>query len=629
MTEVPPQGSYLARRCPQKVQLDVLHPCEPLPTSSFISMLGDEGRDFEADVFGLLAGVVPAVVVVDESLPRSAREAATVAAMDDGVPLVIGGRLPVDRMALRAGEPDLLVRSDAFALSAAAGGYLPVDVKHHKTLDRRTKVDAVSAISSELGTLFLGPSEPDSEMQARWRWPDLLQLAHYQRMLEASGRACGFGRWAGIVGREERLVWYDLDLPLWHPTAYIEDPPERLLSTMEVYDLEFAHRLSVIDASLAHLTDPTSPLLAAPIAVPDCDGCGWQDWCFEKMEASGDISLLPGMTVEKRFKYLAHGVTTLRELASLDSRTARLIAAGVDLRHLADNARDVDPATSVTDLLSKRPQQAERLVAEGIVTAADVALIDPLTASFGEAGLGDLPHQIDNARARIGSSPAYRRRGVDQVVVPRADIEVDVDMENVNGGCYLWGTLLDVRSAAGPESSRFIPFFSWDPDITVGEIEAFLGFWKWFSDLRTEAARRGVTFRAYCYSQGAENGQLRRLAARCGLEDEVDEFIRSEQWVDLLPIVRDQLITGLPSMGLKTVAPLAGFSWRGDDAGGDSAMVRYLEATTDAEPSLRSEARQWILEYNEDDVRATAALREWLDRHASILPSIEAGTSLP
>ena len=98
MTEVPPQGSYLARRCPQTVQLDVLHPCEPLPTSSFISMLGDEGRDFEADIFELLAGVVPDAVVIDESLPRSAREAATVAAMDDGVPL--GDRRPV------AGRPD-------------------------------------------------------------------------------------------------------------------------------------------------------------------------------------------------------------------------------------------------------------------------------------------------------------------------------------------------------------------------------------------------------------------------------------------------------------------------------------------------------------------------------------------
>ena len=65
----------------------------------------------------------------------------------------------------------------------------------------------------------------------------------------------------GILGREERVVWYDLDPPLWHPNAYIEDPPERLLSTMEVYELEFAHRLSVIDAVTHSLdgSDVTPP----------------------------------------------------------------------------------------------------------------------------------------------------------------------------------------------------------------------------------------------------------------------------------------------------------------------------------------------------------------------------------
>ncbi len=623
MSDVPLQGAYTARRCPQALQLDVLRPCEPLPTSSFVSMLGVEGRDFEADIFGLLAGAVPGTVVIDGSLPRSAREAATVTAMDDGVPLVLGGRLPVDRMALRVGEPDVLVRADAVSPRVPAGGYLPVDVKHHKTLVVKTKDTVAGAITSELGTLFGGPSDPDAEMAAWWRWSDLLQLAHYQRLLEACGRASLLGRWAGIIGREARIVWYDLDLPLWHPSEYVEDPPPQELSTMEVYELEFGHRLSVIDASLAHLADPDSPLLAEPIAVSECDGCGWHDWCYEQMESSGDISLLPGMSIGKRFKYLAGGVTTLHELASLDARTARLIADGVDLQHLADETRHVDPATSVTLLLARRPKQAERLVAEGITTAADVALIDPLTAAFADAGLGDLPQQIDNARARIGPSTAYRRRGFDRVLVPRADIEVDVDMENVTEGCYLWGTLLNVRGAAGPESSTFVPFVSWNPDIGVGEIEAFLGFWEWFSELRTEADRRGVTFRAYCYSQGAENGQLRRLAAHCGVGQQVEDFIRSEQWVDLLPIVRDQLITGLPSMGLKTVAPLTGFSWRGDDVGGDLAMVRYVEAISDGDPSLRAEAKRWILEYNEDDVRATAALREWLDQRASLLPSIE------
>ena len=623
MSEVPPQGSYMAKRCPNRLQLDVLRPCEPLPISSFISMLGDEGRDFEADVFELLAKAIPDAVVIDESLPRNVREAATVDALDRGVPLVIGGRLPVDRMALRAGEPDLLLRSDAFTPRAAAGGYLPVDVKHHKTLERKTKEDAVGAMTSELEALFFGPSEPDAELVARWRRDDLLQLAHYQRMLEASGRAAPLRRWAGIVGREGRVVWYDLDVPLWHPTGYIEDPPPQELSTMEMYDLEFDYRLTVIDASLAHLSDPTSPLLAEPIAVSDCDTCRWHDWCFQQMESSGDISLLPGMSVEKRFKYLARGVTTLRELASLDTRTARLISAGVDLQHLAELALDADAATPVTVLLAGRPKQAEGLLVEGFATAADVARIDPRTTAFRDAGLRDLPQQIDNARARVGPAPAYRRRGVDRVVVPRADIEVDVDMENVSEGCYLWGTLLNVRDTSGAIASDYVPFSSWNPDTGVGEIEAFRGFWGWFSEIRNEAARTGITFRAYCYSQSAENGQLRRLAERCGLEGDVEEFIRSEQWVDLLPIVRDQLITGLPSMGLKTVAPLTGFSWREEEVGGVLAMVRYVEATLDDDALLRAAARQWILDYNEDDVRATAALRDWLDQNASLFPSIE------
>jgi len=340
MSETPPQGAYLAKLCPQAVQLDVLHPCEPLPRSPFMAMLGEGGRDFEACVFEVLAAAIPAAVVIDESLPRSEREAATVDAMERAVPLVIGGRLPVDRLGLRVGEPDLLVRSDALAQSATCEGYLPVDVKHHKTLDVRTKEDAADAITSELGTLFLGPSDADRELEACWRWADLLQLAHYQRLLEACGQASQLGRWGGIVGREERVVWYDLDLPIWHPTGYIADPPDRLLSTVEVYDLEFAHRLSVIDASLAHLSDQASPLLAEPIAVPECGECGWRDWCFEQMETSGDLSLLPGMTIGKRREYHARGVTTLQELASLDSATARLVAAGVDLEHLGEKARD-------------------------------------------------------------------------------------------------------------------------------------------------------------------------------------------------------------------------------------------------------------------------------------------------
>jgi predicted RecB family nuclease len=128
---------------------------------------------------------------------------------------------------------------------------------------------------------------------------------------------------------------------------------------------------------------------------------------------------------------------------------------------------------------------------------------------------------------------------------------------------------------------------------------------------------RAITFRAYCYNQGAENRYLRSQGEAVGLLDEVEAFIRSDCWVDLLQTFRDQLITGHGN-GLKAVAPIAGFEWSADDAGGEDSMVYYDRATGEGCEA----ARAWLLEYNEEDVRATAALREWLA--SAEVPSVEA-----
>ena len=65
-------------------------------------------------------------------------------------------------------------------------------------------------------------------------------------------------------------------------------------------------------------------------------------------------------------------------------------------------------------------------------------------------------------------------------------------MENVANGCYLWGTLtVDYTVAALPQP-EFVPFVSWDPDTERGEIEAFLSFWWWLTEMRSTAAVTGV-----------------------------------------------------------------------------------------------------------------------------------------
>ena len=64
------------------------------------------------------------------------------------------------------------------------------------------------------------------------------------------------------------------------------------------------------------------------------------------------------------------------------------------------------------------------------------------------------------------------RRG--DVNVPRADVEVDVDMEAyLDQGAYLWGAWYD---------GEYVPFVTWEPLGGRAEAENFAAFWRWLMD---------------------------------------------------------------------------------------------------------------------------------------------------
>ena len=100
---------------------------------------------------------------------------------------------------------------------------------------------------------------------------------------------------------------------------------------------------------------------------------------------------------------------------------------------------------------------------------------------------------------------------------------------------------------------------------------------------------------------------------------DVEAFIASEEWVDMLQVFDSQLITGRSS-GLKVVAPIAGFTWSVDDPGGGESMLRYDQAVGATSPEERQEARDWLLRYNRDDVEATRELRAWME--VADIPSV-------
>lgn len=228
-----------------------------------------------------------------------------------------------------------------------------------------------------------------------------------------------------------------------------------------------------------------------------------------------------------------------------------------------------------------------------------------------EADAGD-PSVI--AKAWRKGIPLVRRG---EVTAPYADVEVDVDMEAyLDQGAYLWGLF---------DGANYQGFATWEAVGGKAEAENFARFWAALMDIRAQALEAGKSFAAHCYSAHGENHWLllsaKRFSDHPGVPslEEVKAFIASDQWVDMFVPVRKQLL-GAEGLGLKIVARAAGYEWEEDFDGEQSVAARRI-AVSGSNEAEKIQARKQLLQYNEDDTRATAAVRLWLRKGAPGAPT--------
>ena len=546
---------YDAKRCARRIHNEWDPSIEKVEweVPASLQMRFDAGIAFEATVFGEIKDSLDASRWIDLSDVRGKANAvaATVKAMEDGIEVILGGWLPDDVGGGRTGRPDVLLR---FGEHDGLPAYVPGDVKGHKTTAVRAKGTLTFSLLEEPAEQIM---QPGRAPEATARFDDYLQLAHYWRMLEAIHRTPTDGSPVGfIIGTDNLLdlaasgrvlTWLKLDAPLFQTYSRSKGTAKR--TALERYDHEQGFRLKVAEAAVAG-----EEALVQPIFTDECDSCPWYDYC--RTISGPDVAsaeIRSGrLSVREWHALTSVGVTTVDDLADLDVNNDTFQGA-----YLPEVSNIKDPLRRLADAVRRAR-----------MTRAGVTL---------------------------------ERETTGQIAVPRADIEIDFDIEwDTEDYVYLWGALVTRAN----EAPTYHPVVAWEALDDSSAVGLAYEFADWLRAEIAAADQSGKSLLVYHYSH-PEPAYLNRLLG----DENVADLTR--RFVDLLPIIRQHYF-GRHGLGIKKVAPAFGFGWRDDDPGGLQSQLWLIDARSAEDEASRLVGRRRILAYNEDDVRATAAIRNGL-----------------
>lgn len=274
-----------------------------------------------------------------------------------------------------------------------------------------------------------------------------------------------------------------------------------------------------------------------------------------------------------------------------------------------DEWRDAD---SLVFVAGARRADRDALASSGISTMAALA-----TSTRGPDGVDPDRFAKLAGQARLQVATREQADGSTPVFEPLADApgwadlpepdegDIFLDFEGhpfwspERGLFFLFGLIQ--RVSADPEDWEFVEFWAHDHDEEAAATAALIDH---------IVARRAQYpgMHVYHYNH-TERSSLQRLTTDHGVRELVlEQLIATGAFVDLFPIVTGSVMLGAESYGLKHVELLTQYERGHDIDQGAGAVVEYERWMADADPdTLRR-----IADYNEDDVRATRDVRDWL-----------------
>ncbi|OBK86373.1 hypothetical protein A5648_05880 [Mycolicibacter sinensis] len=302
----------------------------------------------------------------------------------------------------------------------------------------------------------------------------------------------------------------------------------------------------------------------APRPCAHCEFCEFRTLCDKQWHDEGALSLIAGIRQPETATLESAGIANMTTLAQLETSVAGIGPRRLD--RLAEQARLQIQATLLSD-----------------VDAPPFRLIEPGEDPVWGHGFEELPRPDDG--------------------------DVFLDFEGhpfwrVETGLFFLFGLLE----RDPEGQwRYREWWAHDVDAEAAAV----------SELIDYLVQRRAAFHemhVYHYNHTERSSLVTLTETHNVAQRALADLVETGLFVDLLLLARNSIQVGTDSYGLKALERLTDFH-RGHDIDKGAGAVLQYEEFMEHGGQARLDS---IAVYNEDDVRATMALRDWLVQHRPV-----------
>jgi predicted RecB family nuclease len=214
------------------------------------------------------------------------------------------------------------------------------------------------------------------------------------------------------------------------------------------------------------------------------------------------------------------------------------------------------------------------------------------------AGIGPDRLRLFQARAALlkKDKPTPYLRAVVQLPVTPVELFFDIEVDPMRDICYLHGIV--ERTGGDNATERFVYYFAEDLS-PKAERDAFAAAYAYLS-----AQPQGTIFHYSKYERTIYRKLQGKYSDVCGADD-IERLFAPPKTIDLYTdVVLKATEWPTRDHSIKTLAQYLGFSWRDTHPSGAASIEWFDRWCRERDPAMK----QRILDYNEDDCRATRVL---------------------